>query len=180
MQNTRRRLPAWHLSQFPLWFQMNFFSCFLSKSRALDDRFLNCLSIVHLEWWNIRRYSRDLQFQAGSYWSKSVCGSSHGKYQWWTCWNRLEMWWCSEGLLHVYHRPYCCKGTRNILSHIFCAPQLVTGGSCWCKSWPLITRLPTLVPLTTDITGLAGKCISPQMLLSLSTLSALYLKVKST
>lgn len=37
-----------------------------------------------------------------------------------------------------------------------------------------------LVPLTTDTTGLAGKCISPQMLLSLSTMSALYLKVKST
>ena len=43
---------------------------------------------------------------------------------------RLEMWWCSEGLLNVYQRPYCCKGTRNILSHIFFAPQLVTGGSC--------------------------------------------------
>ena len=43
---------------------------------------------------------------------------------------RLEMWWCSEGLLNVYQRPYCCKGARNILPHIFFAPQLVTGGSC--------------------------------------------------
>ena len=60
---------------------------------------------------------------------------------------RLEMWWCSEGLLNVYQRPYCCKGTRNILPHIFFAPQLVTGGSCWCKSWPLITRLPILYHL---------------------------------
>lgn len=43
---------------------------------------------------------------------------------------RLEMWWCSEGFLNVYQRPYCCKGARNILPHIFFAPQLVTGGSC--------------------------------------------------
>ena len=93
----------------------DFFSCFQSKSRALAGRFLNCLSIVHLEWWNIRRYSRDLQLKNSEVWRmKSSLRGHHASW-------KLQIQVC----LRIF--PWKIS-MRDLLKHSICPSGWRCGG----------------------------------------------------